>query len=240
MLEVKGTRDKIMAKTNPQLKAEVRSVTGKKVKSLRKSGILPATIYGHGFEPKSIQVVDKEMEAIFHHAGESGLVDLILEDKTLPILFRNPQYHPVEGNLIHIDCYKVNLKEKIVTTVPLEFVGESASVKAGNVLVEVVNEIEIEALPADLPEKIEVDLTKLETLESEITVADLKVDRSKIEIKNEAEQVVVKTEEPRVEEEPVVEAAEEITPAPAMNQKTEEEKAADDAKKAEEKKKEDK
>jgi len=228
-----------MTKVNPKLNASVRTVTGKKVKTLRKQGIMPSSIYGHGFEPISIQINDKEMEAIFSHTGESGLVDLILDGQTLPVLFRNPQYHPVMGTLCHIDCYKVNLKEKITTFVPLEFVGESDAVKAGNVLVEAVNEVEVEALPADLPEKIEVDISKLVNIDSEITIADLIFDKSKVEIKNEVTQVVVKVEEPRAEEVVVETPAEETEPvvAPAMNQKTEEEKAADDAKKAEEKKK---
>ena len=89
----------------------------------------------------------------------------------------------------------------------------------------------------DLPEKIEVDLSALETIESVVTIADLNVDRTKVEIKNDPEQVVVKVDEPKVEEEPVVEETGEVVVAPAMNQKTPEEKAADDAKAAEEKKK---
>ncbi|MFZ2152608.1 MAG: 50S ribosomal protein L25 [Microgenomates group bacterium] len=229
-----------MTKEKSKLSASVRTITGKKVRQLRKQGLMPSSVYGHGFEPVSIQINEKEMAAIFAHAGESGLVELELDGKALPILFRNPQYHPVTGLMTHIDCYKVNLKEKITTFVPIEFVGESEAVKLGNVLVEAVNEIEVEALPTDLPEKIEVDLAKLVTLDSEITVADLIVDRSKIEIKNDPEQVVVKVEEPKVEVEPVVEETTEVVVAPAMNQKTEEEKAADDAKKAEEKKKEEK
>ncbi len=226
-----------MTKKNPVLNAEVRTVTGKKVKQLRKKGLLPSSIYGNGMEPVSVQVVDKEMAAIYSHVGESGLVDLVLDGKTLPILFRNPQYHPVMGNLMHIDCYKVNLKEKITTFVPVEFIGEAPAVKAGKVLVEVVNEVEVEALPADLPEKIEVDLSKLETIDSVVTIADLDVDRSKVEIKNDPEQVVVKVDEPKVEEEVVAEESTEVVVAPAMNQKTPEEKAADDAKAAAEKKK---
>jgi large subunit ribosomal protein L25 len=227
-----------MKKENPKLKASVRTVTGKKVKQLRKQGILPSTIYGQGMESISIQVTDKDMELIFAHAGQSGLVDLVLDEKVMPVLFRNPQYHPVLGNLIHIDCYKVNLKEKITSTVPLEFIGESLAVKEGKVLVEVLNEVEIEALPADFPEKIEVDLSKLETVESVITVADLMIDKTLLEIKNTPDQVIVKVEEPRIEEEPVV--AEEVAPVevPATEQKTPEEKVADEAKEDEEKKKE--
>jgi len=226
-----------MTKTNPQLSAAVRTITGKKVKQLRKQGIIPATIYGQEMTPMSVQFVEKEINSVFDHVGESGLVDLMLEGKKLPILFRNPQYHPVMGTLTHIDCFKVNLKEKINAFVPIEFIGESAAVKAGKVLVEVVNEVEVEALPTDLPEKIEVDLAALETIDSEVTIADLIVDRTKVEIKNDPEQVVIKVEEPKVEEEPVAEETGDVVVAPAMNQKTPEEKAADDAKAAEEKKK---
>ena len=230
-----------MTKKNPVLKTNIRTITGKKVKTLRKEGLLPSSIYGHGMDPVSVQIDAKEFALIFAHTGESGLVDMELDGKTMPVLFRNPQYHPVTGFLTHIDCYKVNLKEKITTFVPIEFVGESAAVKEGKVLVEAVNEVEVEALPTDLPEKIVVDLSKLENIDSEITVADLIVDRAKVEIKNDPTQVIVKVEEPKVEEEPVAsEETTEVVVAPAMNQKTPEEKAADDAKKAEEKKKEDK
>jgi large subunit ribosomal protein L25 len=229
-----------MKKENPKLKAVVRTITGKKVKQLRNQGLLPSTIYGQGMEPISIQIVDKELEAIFKHAGEAGLVDLVMDDKVIPILFRNPQYHPVLSNLLHVDCFKVNLKEKIITNVPIVFIGESSAVKEGKVLVEVLNEVEIEALPADFPEKIEVDLGKLINIESVITIADLQVDKSILEIKNTPDQVIVKVEEPKVEEEPVVEEVVAPGDVPATEQKTPEELAAADAAAAEEKKKEEK
>lgn len=194
-----------MTKATHEIKAEKRTVLGRKVKQLRKQGFIPATVYGKDFKPISVQFLKVDLEKIYSEVGESGLVALITEKESIPVIFRNPQYHPVNGHLIHIDCYKVNLKEKITTVVPLEFVGESMAVKNGNVLVTVTNEIEVEALPTDLPEKIEVDLAVLETLESIVTVADLKLDRSKVEVLTHEEQVVVKVEEPRVEEEPIVE-----------------------------------
>ncbi len=214
-----------MTKEKHEIKAEVRSVLGRKVKSLRKQGLTPATIYGKGLESKSVQFLTAELEKMYDDVGESTLVTLNLDKEDLPILFRNPQYHPVEGNLIHIDCYKVNLKEKISAMVPIEFIGESQSVKDGNTLVTVTDEIEIEALPTDLPESIEVDLSVLDNLEATITVADLKIDTSKLEILTDVEQLIAKTEEPREEE---VAPVEEVTPGdvPAMNQKTEEEKEA--------------
>jgi large subunit ribosomal protein L25 len=205
-----------MTKDKHEIKAENRSVLGRKVKNLRKEGLTPATVYGKGVESKSIQFVSKELEKMFEELGESTLVEISLDEKEkLPVLFRNPQYHPVEGNLIHIDCYKVNLKEKITATVPLEFVGESLAVKNGNILVTVTDEVEIEALPADLPEKIEVDISVLEGLESTIMVRDLKIDNSKLTMITDVEQLVVKVEEPKEEviEEPVtsVEDVEVIT-----------------------------
>jgi large subunit ribosomal protein L25 len=137
---------------------------------------------------------------MFTELGESTLIEISLDEKEkLPILFKNPQYDPVEGNLIHIDCYKVNLKEKITAMVPLEFVGESQAVKNGNVLVTVTDEVEIEALPADLPEKIEVDLSVLEELGASILVKDLKINTSKLTIMTDSEQLVVKVEEPKEE-----------------------------------------
>ena len=226
---------KKMTKEKHEIKAENRTALGRKVKKIRKQGFIPATIYGKGLESKSVQFLTTELEKLFEEVGESTLVNIILEKETLPVLFRNPQYHVIDGNLIHIDCYKVNLKEKISAMVPIEFIGESQAVKDGNTLVTVTDEIEIEALPADLPEKIEVDLSALETLESTITVANLNIDLSKLEIKTDKEQLIAKVEEPRAEEE-VVAPVEEVAPGdvPAMNQKTDEEKEADEKAKAEE------
>ncbi len=223
-----------MAKVNTKLTAQIRDIKGRKVKQLRRDGVLPATVYGHKFEPISVQIIEKDLIKTYDHAGESGLVDLIVGENSYPILFRNPQYHPLWGNLMHIDCYKVNLKEKISTYVPLEMIGESSGVKAGLILVPVTDEIEVEALPTDLPEKIEVDISKLENVDSVITVADLVVDTAKVEIKTALDQVIVKLEEAKEEVEEVAEETVAPGDVPATNQKTEEEKAAAEAAKKEE------
>lgn len=200
-----------MTKEKHQLKAEIRKVLGRKVKEIRKNGNLPSTIYGKGFNSLSIQFELKELEKVLDEVGESGLVELIVDEKEkIPVLFRNPQYHPVSDELIHIDCYKVNLKEKITTMISLEFVGESLSVKNGNLLVTVTDEIEVTALPTDLPEHIEVDLGKLEELESIISVSDLNLDKEKIEVLTHEEQIIAKTEEIKEEEE--IPEEEELTP----------------------------
>jgi len=224
-----------MTKTTASIQAEIRTLTGRKVKQLRNKGLTPATIYGHNFPPLSISVSTMELNKLYSHVGESTLVEIILGDSIFPVLFKNPQYHPVSSDLIHIDCHKVNLKEKIIATVPLEFIRESMSVKNGNILMTVIDEIEVEALPANLPEKIIVDISVLADIDAQITVADLIIDKSLVEVKNEVDQVIVKTDLPKVEEEVVEEA--EATPADveATSQKTPEELATKDAEKAAEK-----
>lgn len=211
-----------MKKENPKLSGTLRTVTGRKVKKLRQAGQIPATIYGQAMTPISVQFAALELDKIFEHAGESTLVEINIDKDTYPVLFKNPQFHPVLGDLIHIDCYQVNLKEKIVASVPLELIGESPAVKNGNILVPVTDEVEIEALPADLPEKIEVDISSLEEIGQKISVSDLQVDKDLIEIKTDPEQVIAIIEEPKVEEEPVeAEVAPEDVPATA--QKSEDE-----------------
>ena len=222
-----------MTKEKHQAKADIRTVLGRKVKHLRKEGLIPASVYGHKIEPLSVQFKALELEKLFDEVGESGLVELLVGEEKLPILFRNPQYSAVVGNMIHIDCYKVNLKEKITATVPIEFIGESQAVKDGKVLVEITTEVEVEALPADLPESITVDISILNEVDDMITVGDIKLD-DKVEMVTLPEQVIVKIEEQRAEEEAPVEEAAPVE-VPAMNQKTEEEKAAAEAEKAKDK-----
>lgn len=226
-----------MTKQIVSIPAELRTITGRQVHSLRQTGFTPASIYGHEFKPLSIQFDSTLLQSVFSHAGESTLVEVVIGEDKYPILFKNPQYHPLTSALLHIDCHKVNLKEKIIATVPIEFVGESLAVKNGNVLVPILDEIEVEALPTDLPEKFIVDISSLTDIDQMITVADLQNDSAKVEIKTDLTSAIVKTEAPKVEEEPIVPEAE-VAPGdvPATEQKTEEEKAADDeAKKTEDK-----
>lgn len=226
-----------MTKEKHQIKADIRTVLGRKVKHIRKEGLMPATVYGHKFETMSIQFSMVEVEKLYNEVGESGLVELLVGEEKLPILFRNPQYSPIEGNILHIDCYKVNLKEKITAPVPIELIGESQAVKDGNMLVEITNEVEVEALPTDLPEGFVVDISVLVAVGDMITVGDIKLDSEKVTMVTHADQVIVKIEEPRAEE--VIEVPEaEVAPGevPATEQKSEEEIAAEgEAEKTEEK-----
>jgi large subunit ribosomal protein L25 len=222
-----------MTKTTHQINAQVRDIVGSKVKQIRRQGLVPATVYGKGMESISVQFNALELEKIFSETGESVLVELLLDGNKLPILFKNPQYHYINSNLIHIDCYKVNLKEKITAEVPIVLVGESPAVKEGNVLIEVSDTIEVEALPADLPENIEIDISTLLAVDDYINAGMLKIDKTKVELKTNEDQIIVKIDAQRVEEE--IPSEEVVAPGdvPATEQKTPEEENATEGKKEE-------
>lgn len=221
-----------MTKEKHEIKAEIRTVLGRKVKHLRDAGLVPSTIYGHKFESVSIQFNALELQKIYDKVGESGLIELLVGSDKYNILFRNPQYSPVESEIVHIDCYKVNLKEKISAFIPIVLIGESPALKDGNTLVTITDEVEVEALPTDLPESIEIDISILTEVGQMITVEDIKLDE-KVVMLTLLDQAIVKVEEPRAEE--VIEEVTEPVEVPAMNQKTEEEKAAAEAEKADDK-----
>lgn len=226
-------------KQRPTIEAQKREMTGKKVKRLRQMGIIPASVYGKDFKSITIQMDAKEANLMFEEHGESGLIDLQIEKETFPVLFKNPQFHPVTGEMIHVDLYKVNLKEKTTVEVPIEIVGESASAKMGNVLINVIDSVEVEALPTDLPENFVVDISKLATLEDMITVADLEYDKEIMTIVTDPEQVIVKTEEPKEEEIVMEETLPEVEGEAEKAEEGEEEAgASEQSEKKEEEKKE--
>jgi len=226
-------------KQRPTIEAQKREMTGKKVKRLRQMGIMPASVYWNDFKSITIQMDAKEANLMFEEHGESGLIDLQIEKETFPVLFKNPQFHPVTGEMIHVDLYKVNLKEKTTVEVPIEIVGESASAKMGNVLINVIDSVEVEALPTDLPENFVVDISKLATLEDMITVADLEYDKEIMTIVTDPEQVIVKTEEPKEEEIVMEETLPEVEGEAEKAEEGEEEAgASEQSEKKEEEKKE--
>lgn len=187
------------------LKAEKRTIEGRKVKNLRKSGILPGNVYGKKVKSESVQVVLKDFENIYKEVGETGLLTLNVEDKDKPVLIHNLQVHPISGEPLHVDFLQVDLKEKVEADIPVEISGESPAEKQGvGTVVQYINEIKVEALPTDLPEKFIVDVSNLSEVDQSITVADLSYDKSKVEIKTSPEEIVTKVEPPQKEE--VVEA----------------------------------
>lgn len=185
---------------HPQLKAEERTVLGKKVKKLRREGFLPCNVYGKGLNSHALQVKLSDFENIYKEAGETGLVDLSYGGKTKPVLIKNLQMNYATRTLLHVDFYQVNLKEKVKTTVPVVLIGEAKAVtdKIGLVL-QTLSDVEIEALPDKLPENIEVSVEHLAEIGEQITVADLKAPED-VAILTDPTQTVAKVAEPVVEE----------------------------------------
>ncbi|MCR4305652.1 MAG: 50S ribosomal protein L25 [Candidatus Daviesbacteria bacterium] len=177
------------------LQAEERMLLGKKVKNLRKEGKLPAHVFGKGLETEHVSVDGKTFLKIFKEAGETGLIDLkIGSEKVRPVMVRGLQFDPVSGDPIHIDFYQVNLTQKVKVPVPLVLIGEQPeSVHLGETIVlQTMSEVEVEALPTDLVENIEVDITSLKNIDDAITLGQLNYDRSKLTIEASEEDIVVK------------------------------------------------
>jgi large subunit ribosomal protein L25 len=193
------------------IKAKTRDLLGRKVKRLRKEGVLPANVYGKSVKSQAVQVLLNDFEKVYKQAGETGLVDLELGKTKKTVLIHNLQIDPVTAVPLHADFFQVDLKQKVTAQVPVEVLGESPAEKQGlGTLVTLLDEIEVEALPADLPEKFELDLTSLTEVGQAVFVRDLEVDAKKVEIKNDPEEIVVKVEPIREEEEeelPVTEEA---------------------------------
>lgn len=198
---------------NLVLQATERKVLGKKVKKLRKEGLVPGNVYGKKIKSKAISMDAKEFAKVYKEAGETSLIDLQLGKTKNAVLVRNIQQDPIEGLVLHVDFQQVDLKEKITAEVPVVLVGESPAEKQSlGTVVQHLDTIEVEALPADLPENFEIDKSQLAEVDQAVLVKDLKVDTKKVEIKANPEEIVVKVEPPKKEEE--------VAPAPAATEET--------------------
>src|SRR4030042_5569828 len=125
------------------LKAEARTLTGRKVKKIRYEGLLPATVYGKNIKSKSVSVKSEDFGKTYAEAGETGLIELSVGNTTLPVLTHNVQEDPVHGKILHIEFYQVDLKQKVKVNVKLETIGESQAVKAKTgVLLEIPSGVE--------------------------------------------------------------------------------------------------
>ncbi|TSC93529.1 MAG: large subunit ribosomal protein L25 [Candidatus Berkelbacteria bacterium Athens1014_28] len=212
------------------LTASVRK--SEKAKVLRQGGQLPAVVYGNDFENQNISLVAKNFNKIFAIAGESSLIDLSIDNITpIKVLVHDYQINPVTSEIIHVDFYKVNMREKIKTEIPIKEVGESSAVlDLEGTLVTNRDSIEVECLPSDLVHEIEVDISILKTFDDVIHISDLKIPAS-IEVLNDPEEVVFLIQPPRSEEELAeleekpVEKVEEVE---VEGEKKEEEVAEDD------------
>jgi len=220
-------------KEKTKLNVEKRKDIGRKVKFLRREGILPANIYGKKIKSLAVQLSTKSFLPVLKEVGETGLLELKVtdEEKARPVLIHAVQFHPTSGEPLHADFYQVDLKEKVTTKVPVELIGESLAVKDKiGILIQPLSEVEVEALPADLPEKIEVDISGLKAIDDVVLLETVKVSEE-IKILTDGKEVLAKIEPPAKEEVVVAPVTEETTV-----EGTEGEKAGEEIKQMEEKK----
>ena len=195
-----------------ELEVLKREVKGKKVRFLRRGGLIPCNIYGKGIESQPVQVEARKLGQVIARAGGTDLIALKIGGTDTPgmVLIRDVQRNPMTGEPIHVDFYQVNMAEKLKADVPLVFTGAAPALKLKNVsLLHAMTSLQIEALPDDLPHNIEVDISSLALPEQSIHVKDLKVS-NKITILADPDQMLIKVSEVRkaVEEVPAAAVAE--------------------------------
>jgi len=220
------------------LSAQIRNEKGKKVRGLRKRGILPAVLYGPGIKNLNLEVEKKEFEAAYKKAGSSSLISLNLKDqgKKFLVLIHSVQYDPLKGTPLHIDFYQPKLEEEVEATVPLIFKGEAPAVKnLQGTLVKEISEIEVRAKPQQLPRQIEVDISSLKTFEDSIKISDLKVAEG-VKILKEGEEIVALVTPPEKVEEELEKPIEEKPEVEKVGEKEKKEEETEKKKEKEEKK----
>jgi len=210
-----------------ELKAEIRQEIGKEaVRRLRQQGLIPAVVYGGAADTVNIKVGARDFEKALHtSAGENVLLNLRLSgagrkaERT--VIIKEIQYDPVKGDIYHVDFNHISLKESIKVKVPVATRGESPGVKEGGSLEQILWEVEVECLPTQIPEKIEVDLSSLQ-IGDMVYVKDLDLPGG-VDVLNPPEDVVVSCVPPKVVVEEVVPAAEEVAEPEVIGKKEEEE-----------------
>ena len=187
-----------------KLNAKIREEKGRKTNALKRSGRIPAVVYGHKIKNISLDVDYKEFQKILREAGESSLIELNIEgDKEKrPVLVHDLQKDPVTDKFIHIDFFQISLKEEVQVKVPLVFEGTSLAVKdLGGTLIKNISELEIKALPQNLPHEIKVSIDGLNTFENHILVKDLNLPKD-IKVLAKPDEIIVSVAQPaKVEEE---------------------------------------
>lgn len=205
---------------NQKLQVAPRTVLGKKVKALRNAGQTPANIYGHKVQSTAVQADTTALVHMLRHSTRNQIINLSVAGEPAPrtVVVRDVSRDPVTDKLLHVDFYQISMTEKMRAQVPLVLVGESEAVKTYNgVLLQLIEHIEVEALPGDIPASIEVDVSKIKELEGSLHVRDLDIDTSKVTLHTDPEVVVARVAAPRLatEEEAAEAAGEEAAPGEA-------------------------
>src|SRR3989344_1632909 len=188
-----------------ELAAEKRDILGRRTRHLRKKGLIPAELYGHGIKNIHLSIPADAFSAMYKEAGGHAIVNVVVDGDTRPVLINDVHIDPLPEDILSVDLHQVRMDEKVVTHVPIDFIGESPAERdLDGVLIKVMEEIEVEALPANIPQNIQVDLSKLTELGQSLYVKDLELGGA-YSITADPDTVVASVSEQRVEAEPVAE-----------------------------------
>ena len=208
------------------IEAELRTKTGKGVaRKIRRNGLIPGVVYGRGNEPRSIKVDPLDIEKLLHSnaifdltfVGEDG------EEDESTVIIKDYQKDVIKEDLLHVDFQFISMDEKITVSVPMKLEGEAEGVRDGGVLQQLLRQIEIDALPAEIPEEITLDISELEVGES-LSVSDLELPES-VDLVTDKDEVIVTVVTPTelVEEEEEEEEEEEFLEPEVIGEEEEEE-----------------
>lgn len=207
------------------LAAKARDTVGKGVATLRTKGLLPAVVYGAKTPSQPLTLNAREFEKVWREAGEAGLVELAINGSKKNVLIKDVELHPLRGTPLHVDFYAVEMNKPIRAQVPVQFTGEAPAAKQGAILVKVIHELEVEALPANLPRELQVDISKFVQAGDRFLVSDLSVPAG-VTVIAEPSDIIALTEAPKAEEEVVAEAAPSIADIEVVGEKGKKEEEA--------------
>ena len=185
---------------NVQFQVDPRVVTGKKVKALRRQGIIPAHLYGRDTESLALQAQTADLTKLLRTASRNAIIDLQISGEGEPraVVMRGVQRDAITDQLVHIDFFQISLTEKLTANVAIVLTGEAPAVSVhGGVLLQTLDSLAIEALPTQIPQQIEVDISILVELDDARFVRDLTVPDG-VEVLADPDQVVVKVSPPKL------------------------------------------
>jgi large subunit ribosomal protein L25 len=185
-----------------KLQAKARGTSKAEKNKIRKMGLIPAVLYGHGIKNQNLALTKSVFEKLYREAGESTIIEIDLEGKPpVSTLIQDVSRHPTTGEILHVDLYQIRMDEKITHDVPLNYTGESKAIKElGGILVKNLANLSVRCLPADLPSEINVDISVLVDFESRILVGEIQLPKG-VELLTKTEEVLAVVEPPRSEEE---------------------------------------
>ena len=190
------------------IEATPRDVLGKKVSNLRRAGMTPVHLYGKGIDSRALQADAATLSRIVGQVGQNIPLYLKVSDsKDQELVFvREVQRHAITNQILHVDFYRVEATQRVRGEVPVVLTGEAPAVRIHRgVLMQALFTLAVEALPMDMPERIEVDISHIEELDQDVRVSDVAVDQA-ITVLTDAEELVVRINAPRIAEEPAVAA----------------------------------